>query len=298
MTYRLLHTLVRLLSCIPFRAGQFLGKMLGTAASLIPLGRRDIVLDSIRGSFRLLRSERTPERIASQVFLHFGQMCFEVPHILRLNPGNLGRYVLFENEENLINALRKKKGVFILTGHFGNWELMSAAAGLRFGNTAAVVRPIDFPPADRLIRELRSRFGEQIIPKQRSMRTIMAALRDNKAIGILLDQNVDWYEGAFVDFLGKQACANKGLALLALRTGAPVIPAFSVRQADGRYRIIIEKEVELIRTGDKTRDVEDNTALFSRIIEGYIRRYPDHWFWFHRRWKTRPYCPLPESYYQ
>jgi len=106
---------------------------------------------------------------------------------------------------------------------------------------------------------------------------------------------VDWYEGAFVNFLGRPACVNKGLAVLALKTRAPVIPFFSVRDEAGRYRIIIEKEVTLIRTGDKTRDVEDNTALFTNVIESYIRKYPHHWFWFHKRWKTKNYCEIKDG---
>jgi KDO2-lipid IV(A) lauroyltransferase len=124
------------------------------------------------------------------------------------------------------------------------------------------------------------------------MRRIMNALRKNKIVGILLDQNVDWYDGAFVNFLGRLACTNKGLALLAMKTGSPVIPIFSMREAGGRYRVVIEKEIELIRTGDKTRDVEDNTALFTNMIENYIRKYPDQWFWFHKRWKTKNYCEI------
>ena len=84
---------------------------------------------------------------------------------------------------------------------------------------------------------------------------------------------------------------------MALKTGASVVPAFSVRQEDGRYRIILEKEVELIRSGDKMRDVEDNTAVFTKMIETYVRKYPDHWLWLHHRWKTQPYCVLPDGFY-
>jgi KDO2-lipid IV(A) lauroyltransferase len=145
---------------------------------------------------------------------------------------------------------------------------------------------------------LRSRFGTEIIPKQRGMRKILEALRKNKLVAILLDQNVDWYEGVFVNFLGEWACTNKGLALMALKTGTPVVPAFSVRQPDGRYHFIFEPEVELIKTGDKTRDVEDNTILFTSIIERYVKEHPDQWFWYHKRWKTKPYWPLPEDFYE
>jgi KDO2-lipid IV(A) lauroyltransferase len=98
-----------------------------------------------------------------------------------------------------------------------------------------------------------------------------------------------------VKFLGRWACTNKGLALLALKTGAPVIPLFSIRQNDGRYCIIFEDEVKPIHTGDKTKDIEENTALYTRIIERYVQKYPDQWFWFHRRWKTRMYWPIPEN---
>jgi KDO2-lipid IV(A) lauroyltransferase len=96
-------------------------------------------------------------------------------------------------------------------------------------------------------------------------------------------------EGIFVDFFGELACTNVGMALLALKTGAPVVPAFNTRQADGRYRVVFEPELQLIRTGDKDRDVEKNTELFTQVIERYIRENPDHWFWLHQRWKTRPW---------
>ena len=293
MIYRLLRSIVRFMSYIPFPVGQFMGKMLGAVFAMIPLSRFTVSQDNIMRSFGGIMGDDEVKKINRRVLYHFGQMLFEVPHILRLSNGNLDTYVEFFNEERFLEVMNKGKGVFALTGHFGNWELMSAALTLRVGATAVVARPIDFDPLDRLINELRSRFGTEIIPKQRSMRRVMKAIREKKAIGILLDQNVDWYEGVFVDFLGRRACTNKGLALLALRTGTPVVPAFSVRQKDGRYRIFLGDEVELIRTGDKTRDVEENTALFTGIIEKYIRKYPDQWFWFHNRWKTRPYCPLP-----
>jgi KDO2-lipid IV(A) lauroyltransferase len=172
---------------------------------------------------------------------------------------------------------------------------MSAAFTLRFNGGAIVARPVDFRPADRVLNELRQRYGGEIIPKQRGMRRVLAALSEGKLVGILLDQNVDWYEGAFVPFLGRTACTNKGLALLALRTGAPVVPMYNVRRPGGGYRVVIEAPLELQVTGDKVRDVDDNTAKFSRVISRWIRAYPDHWFWFHRRWKTRNFCPLPEE---
>ena len=297
-TYRAMYWVVWLISLIPFRVGQSLGRMLGNTLALILKRRIKASLDNLRYVFGERMSEGELVELNGRIVAHFAQMLFEAPHILRLNRTNLNRYVIFENEEAFRQAMEKQKGIFILTAHFGNWELMSAAIALRFNvDGAVVVRPADFAPADMLLTRLRSRFGTGIIQKRRAMKKLLAAKKENKVIGILLDQNVDWYEGVFVPFLGKPACANKGLALVALRTGSPVIPAFSVRQADGRYRIIFENEVLLKRTGDKTKDTEENTALFMQIIEKYVRENPDHWFWFHKRWKTRPYCLLPKDFY-
>ncbi len=297
-TYRALYGVVWLISLIPFRVGQSLGRTLGNILAVVLKRRIKASLNNLRYVF----GDRIPEaeliELNGRIVAHFAQMLFEVPHILRLNRTNLNRYVIFENEDALSQAIKKGRGVFMLTGHFGNWELMSAAMALRFNaKGAVVVRPADFAPADRLLTSLRSRFGTEIIAKKRSMKKLLAAKKENKVIGILLDQNVDWYEGVFVPFLDKPACTNKGLALVALRTGSPVVPSFSVRQHDGRYRIVFGDEVPLLRTGDKIKDTEENTALFTQIIGKYVSQYPDQWFWFHKRWKTRPFCPLPEDYY-
>jgi KDO2-lipid IV(A) lauroyltransferase len=287
--YRLMRLTILMMSYIPYPLAQFHGKGLGMLAYLIPISRKKVALENIKQSFTGI-TERQAKRLLRRVYMHFGRMFLEIPYIFRMTRDNLERYFVAEGEENILDALGRKKGVFFLTAHFGNWEFLCAAGSLYFGNLAVLARPADFAPLDRIIYELRSRFGTEVIPKQRAMRRLLGALKENKLVGILLDQNVDWYEGVYVPFLGRWACTNKGLALLALKTGTPVVPIFLVRQEDGRYRVIFEKEVELRRTGDKTKDVEDNTEIFTSVIEKYVRRYPDHWFWFHKRWKTKNYC--------
>jgi KDO2-lipid IV(A) lauroyltransferase len=297
LAYRVLRLFVRMMSRIPLPVAQFTGKMLGTLAFLVPMNRKAAALDNLLQSFCAEMSEEQAKRLLRRIYVHFGQMFLEVPHVARLRPENLHRYVVFESEERFYEALKKGKGVLALTGHLGNWEMVSAASAVRFGNTAVIARPMDFKPLEKLVLDLRSRYGTEIIPKQRSMRRLLTTLRANKMIGILLDQNVDWYEGAFVNFFGRPACTNKGLALVALKTGSPVVPIFSARAKDGRYRITVGEEVDLIRTGDKLRDVEENTALFTRVIERSIREHPDQYFWFHQRWKTKNYCALPPGYF-
>ncbi len=117
---------------------------------------------------------------------------------------------------------------------------------------------------------------------------MLRTLKANGIVGLLIDQNWSRQEGVFVDFFGRPACTSDGLARLALHTEAPVIPAFMVRQENGKYRLVIGEAVELINTGQRIKDVLINTQNFTRIIEDMIRKYPDQWFWVHQRWKTQP----------
>jgi KDO2-lipid IV(A) lauroyltransferase len=126
------------------------------------------------------------------------------------------------------------------------------------------------------------------------MRAMIRSLKRNEIVGILIDQNVAWYEGVFVDYFGRPACTTDGLALLALHTGAPVLPGYIVRLHDGRYRLVIGPEVEVTRTGDWDADVLVNTQRFTKVIEETVRQYPDQWFWVHQRWKTKP-CQVPRK---
>ena len=283
------------MSCIPFRIAQEIGKMTGLFAYFIPNNRKTVAYENIRASFGNDLNAADARKLLRKVYMHFSQMLFEIPHILRLNAGNLNRYMIIQGEENLRQALRKGKGVLFLTAHLGNWEFMSAVGSLYFGNTVLVPRRSDSASVDRVVNELRTRFGAEIIRPQRAMRPLIMALKRNKMLGIFLDQNVDWYEGVFIPFFGRWACTNKGLALIARKTGTPVIPVFTARERNGRHRLIFEKEIELRKTKDKIRDVEDNTALFNATIERYVRKYPDQWLWFHRRWKTKNYWPWPQG---
>jgi KDO2-lipid IV(A) lauroyltransferase len=137
----------------------------------------------------------------------------------------------------------------------------------------------------------------EVIPKQNGLKIMISTIKQNRIVGILLDLNAKWHQGVFVDFLGRQSCTNKGLALMTLKMETPIVPVFSVRREDGLYHITLGEEINLIRTGNRIADVEDNTALFTSIIQTNVKKHPDQWLWFHRRWKTLPYCPLPGDFF-
>lgn len=236
------------------------------------------------------KTEMERKQIALSAFRHLGRVLGEFSFTLRFNSQNIKNFIIFEGLEHYRMAQEKKRGIVFLTAHFGNWEWMAASFPLHTGRGVHVIfRPIDAPFLNRIVERLRTCTGNQGVPKQKAMGRILRLLKNGEAVGILLDQNMAWQEGVFVDFFGELACTNEGLALLALKTGAAVLPAFNVRESDGRYRVIIEPEIPLIRTGDKETDVQKNTEIFTGVIERYVRQYPDQWLWVHQRWKTRPW---------
>ncbi len=281
--------LLAAINLIPLRARIWFLEGLGQLLFATDGRHRRIAARNLRLSFgKKTDQERT--EIARSVFRNLGRLLAELSFLPRLTEENIGQYFFFEGTENFYRAYQKGKGVLFLTAHFGNWEWMAASFPLLFHRPChVVVRPMDNRFFDDLVERLRTWTGNQTIPKEKSMGRILRLLKEGQVVGVLLDQNVDWREGVFVNFFGELACTNAGMALLALKTGTPVLPVFNLRQADGRYRVVIEPEISLIRTGDKDLDVEKNTELFTKIIERYVRDYPDHWFWVHQRWKTRPW---------
>lgn len=279
-----------------------------SAINVIPLKLRILVFEHIGLLLYLLdgKHRRISERnlllafpdhhadqiasIARRVFRNLGRVVAEFTFLPRLNRQNLHRYMAIEGMENFLQARLKERGILFLTAHFGNWEWMAAAFPLFADHRSyVVVRPLDNYFLDGLVDGLRTWNGNKTISKQKSMGRLLRLLKEGETLGILLDQNTAWQEGVFVDFFGERACTNVGLALLAMKTKATVLPIFNLRQADGRYRIVIEPEVPLILTGNKEADVERNTQQYTGIIERYARNHPDHWFWLHQRWKTRPW---------
>ncbi len=263
----------------------------------VPLGRiwfgldhyhRRIAIENMRIAFGGKEKVANIRRMARDTFVQLVRVTLEIPSLLKLNKHNVDSYVEFSREDHLKAALEKGKGVLVLTAHLGNWELMALAASIKFEVPVNVlVRPLDFKPFDRLITEIRSRTGNKVLDKDKSAGIVSQMLNENQVIAILLDQNSSWYEGVYVPFFGKIVCTNKGLAMFALRYGATVLPAFNIRQKDGRYRIIVEPPLELVRTGNIRNDIDENTARFNSIIEKYIRMAPDNWLWVHRRWRIK-----------
>jgi KDO2-lipid IV(A) lauroyltransferase len=191
-----------------------------------------------------------------------------------------------ENWERGVELSRGRGGL-ILTGHFGNWELMILAHSIYGHKVAIVHRPLRNPLIDAALCTARNRFGNRVVPRKGAGREVLRLLRQNWVVGMPLD--LDVRRGVFVDFFSLKASTSDGLARLAIATGAPVVPVFAVRDGvSSRHFVECMEPIETIRRADREESVLLNTQRYTKTIEGMIRRYPDHWNWIHRRWKTRP----------
>ena len=249
---------------------------------------RFIALYNLRRAFPE-KAEAEIARIAKGAYRNLAIVCaefFDLPH---MNPERLNRLVDVEGLEHARRALERKKGLLIVGAHFGNWELMAVAVSILVAPGVAVYRPLDNAFLERVVRYVRASTGNSPVPKRRAMLQMYRSLGRNGTVGVLIDQNVSWREGVFVDFFGRPACTTDGLAQMALKFDTPVLPAFMIRKPDGRYRLFIGDEIEIIRTGNVDADLRANTQRFTGLIEDTIRRYPDQWLWLHQRWKTRPH---------
>ena len=221
-------------------------------------------------------------------FRNLGRMLANFAQFPNLGPENVAGILTYKGFEHFNEARDKGRGVLYLTAHFGGWELGSFCHGLYGFPCHFVVRELENPLLNRLILRYRARSGGTPIDKRNFARGILKALKGNQAVGILMDQNALASDGVFVDFFGRPACTNAGLARLAIKTQAPVLLSLVVWKATlGRYCIHFEP-VELVGRSSLEEEVVANTALFTKKIEEFVRRYPNQWLWMHRRWKTRP----------
>ena len=272
------------LAHVPPPVGLAVGRRLGDLLWWGLPRRRATALRNLRRSLGAERGEAELRRVGRRSFQNLGMSLVEIcRYVLRPMDVMLSQ-VRVEGGEHLQEAASHGRGVFILTGHYGNWELLAAAHGLVGLPLSIVARPLDHPVLDGLAARIRRRSGAELIAKGRAVRDVLDALRRKRMVGILLDQNATRAEGVFVPFFGALASTSKGLALLALRTGAPVVPIFLRREPDGRHCMDIGAALPPPPDGQ----VSAYTATFNRAIEAAIRRAPEQWLWAHDRWRTRP----------
>ncbi len=228
-------------------------------------------------------SEAKREELIEGVFRTIARMLLALARFPELSASNIDDWIGYEGLENYVEAKRTGRGVLVATAHLGNWELSAFAHALMTEPMNVMVRPLDNPLIDKIVETRRTLSGNKLIYKRDGARSVLRALRNNEAVGILIDQNTAATEGVFINFFGKLACANSGFAKLAHHSRAPVVPGFAVwNESRNKYVLHFLPAVEI--TGDEQAD----TQRIHSVLEQAIREYPDQWMWIHRRWKTRP----------
>ena len=270
---------------LPHRFGFVFAGFVGSAAFHLIGRERRKTLDHLAVAFPRLSSDEL-RKLGARTFRNYGYTVAELARVEK-STARFAPLVSIEGREHFDTALARGRGVIALTAHFGNWEILGGYLSLMGYPGSVIARRIYYGPYDRMLVELRSKMGLKTIYRDESPREALKALKENRVLGIVADQDVQTVDGVFVDFFGRPAFTPSAPARLALRTGAPIIPCMIVREGL-RHRIVIEPPVELSRSGDEEKDILENTQKWVLVQERFIRQYPHLWVWNHKRWKTAP----------
>lgn len=281
-----LKTLIIVAAIFPYKLGVVTGGLLGRLAYHLLERHREKTLKNLRFAFGGEREEGEIAGIAAACFENLGRGVFELLCLRWRGLNSVQKTIAVEGEGLLKEALDFGKGLILITAHIGNWELL----GILLAQKGYQLSVIAAPSHNKRLREItntyRSHFNVETITRgeRSSARKIIRSLRENRILGVLLDQDID-SEGVYVDFFGRRAYTPSGITSLALRFSIPVLMIFIVREGKYRHRIIINKPEGLRKSGDMKSDILHNTAIFTNIIESYVRAYPGQWVWMHNRWR-------------
>ncbi len=281
-------TALAALALLPRRAGLAFGRLLGLLYYRCSSRLRSITNANLRRAFGDSLDDAGRARIARTAFAHLGMICVDAAYFPRLLQRPTVRIAVYEGEEHLKEAAADGRGVLVFSGHFGHWELVALLQHRLGYPMSMVVRPLDNPWLDSLLVRVRCLGGNTLLPKRHAARGILRALRDGRAVAILIDQNVRGDAGVFVDFFGHSASTTPSLATFAFKSGAPIVPVFSYPLPDGRLLIRYRPALRPVRRGTLQEDIVTVMQECTRLLENEVRERPDCWLWMHNRWRTRP----------
>jgi KDO2-lipid IV(A) lauroyltransferase len=269
---------------LAFASGDRIGDLLFDVVRV----RRQVTLANLRASFPE-KGEREIADIGRACYRNFARTVVEFARLPGMSrEERLGGFDII-GREHLEAVIAMRRGGILLSGHFGNWEWLGSSFPLIGQPTCFVVAEQHNRLVGAFIDRWRERLGVGILSAERDLRRILQSLRDRAMVAILGDQDAG-RDGIFVDFLGRPASTAVGPVRLARRFGVPILQGFAIRLPDGRFRLELSPPILVPPEGEGDDDevIRTYTELWSGRLEEYVRRYPDHWFWMHRRWKTQP----------
>ena len=285
--YAAVRAMVGALSTLSWRRAGNVGARIG-ALGYRPLGvRRKVVERQIAAAFPEL-AESDVRRLALAAYEHLGRSSIEAAILPSM--GQDAVLDLFEGADHydvVEAAMSRGRGLIFVTGHLGNWELAGAYVAARGIPIDAIARRMKNPLFDQYLTATRSRIGMHVVHDADAVRRTPRSLRDGRAVAFLADQGVLGLASTFVPFFGRPAKTPRGPAVFALRLDVPVVFGVAVRQPSGKYRLVFEP-ILVEDTGDRDRDVDTIVARYTATLEHWVRRYPEQYFWHHRRWRRQP----------
>ena len=288
LEFAVVWALVRLLGLLPRRAARGIGAGVGALAYRILPRLRSVGTKNLEIAFPEW-SEAQRQEVLRKLYRNLGWELAEFCQMPGYTQENTRSFLRYDGLERYVAARDKGKGVLIVTGHLGAWELSSFYHSLMGHPMSMVIRRLDNAKVDQLVNGIRCLHGNRVLHKDDFARGLLGAMRHGESVGILMDTNMTPPQGVFVPYFGRLACTASGLARVALKTGATVLPGFMLwEDAEQKYVLHFGEEIVFDRTGDDEVDTVANTAKCTAAIEAYVRQYPDQWLWVHRRWKTRP----------
>ena len=288
LLYLLLKGLSFLINLLPEGFALWAGRQFGNMMYTLDLEHRRVAIQNLQVAFGQEKSKEERHAIAKKNFQNLGMMAIEFFRIPGMDLETYKEKVEAEGVDEALKVLEKNKGALLLLGHFGNWELMALMSKVIKKTILVIAKPIKNNPwLERWFLESRAGIGLEVIPPHHAIPKVIQALSENKVVGILFDQRGKRSKGVWADFFGRKVPTTPGLAVMALKSGAPVLPVYMIRNGFQKHRLIVKEPLELIRTGDFHRDIEANTQLFNDTLESIIRQYPDQWLWIHRRWERK-----------
>lgn len=287
LEYAALRAVTFVLRLVPLGLARRIGESIGRLGYR-PLGiRRRTVEAQVAAAFPEFAPSRVRE-VARQSYANLGRLAIELALMPYMKEEGLR--ALFEPDDDFGVLERlgvRERGLVLFTGHVGNWELAGAALALRGVQMHAVVRRMANPLFDGFLNRTRSRTGMRIVYDSDAVRELIRGLKEGRSAALVADQGVLGLASTYVPFFGRPAKTPRGPAVFAIRFDAPIVFVAAVRQPSGRYRLVAE-EIPVARSGDRDADVETTVAAFTAALERLVRRYPDQYFWQHRRWKRQP----------
>jgi len=281
--YGVVRVLRFLVSVMPEALARGLGTTIGLTFYALDGRHRRVAINQLRAAFPR-RTVPECRAIARATFTHFGRLLVFVLRLSTIRPDDLRARLEVEGENHFRDALAQGKGVLIITGHFGYWEVHGVAHALVFPPIHVLARPLDNPFLHRFLEDTRRRTGNGVIYRQGALRRVLRVLQNNEAVAMLIDQHIQPANAVMVDFFERPAATTAAAATLAIRTGAPLVPVFALPQPGGRVRLVYEHPVPL-PPPDHPDPVRELTQRLTDVLEMYVRRHPHLWLWMHRRWR-------------